>query len=474
MLNIEGKMRRIKHLHFVGIGGSGMCGIAEVLLKQGYKISGSDLNPSQVTTRLIDLGACINFEHKQQNIQGADAIVVSTAIDANNPEIIEAQKNLIPIVRRAEMLAELMRFKYGIAVAGTHGKTTTTSMLVSIFEKSGKSPTFVIGGKLNSAGTNAGIGESKYLIAEADESDASFLHLQPMVSVITNIDEDHMSTYGGDFSVLENTFLDFIKNLPFYGLCVLCTDDANVKNILPKVSRPFVTYGFNEDAQFKGSDFVQTGRNIAFKATKPDGKVLDIKMQIPGKHNALNALATIAIASDEGINDEAIIAGLADFSGVGRRFNIYEDLPLGDANFTLIDDYGHHPQELRAVIEAYRKGWKNRLVMLFQPHRYSRTHDLYQDFIQVLSEVDLLLLLDVYSAGEKEIPGADSKSLANSIRQRGKTDPIYISSKAELLPLLKDLLKEGDTLLTQGAGNVGTLAQDILKASASGYFLNKK
>lgn len=471
MLNIEGKMRRIKHLHFIGIGGSGMCGIAEVLLKQGYKISGSDLNPSQVTTRLIDLGANISFEHKSENIKGADALVVSTAIDSANPEVVAAREAFMPIVRRAEMLAELMRFKYGIAVAGTHGKTTTTSMLVSIFEKAGKSPTFVIGGKLNSVGTNAGIGESKYLIAEADESDASFLHLQPMVSVITNIDEDHMSTYGGDFAVLENTFLDFIKNLPFYGLCVLCTDDKNVKDILPKVSRPFLTYGFNDEAQFKGSNFLQKGKNISFSATKLDGKILDIKMQIPGKHNALNALATIAIASDEGISDEHIIAGLADFSGVSRRFNIYDELPLEGSSFRLIDDYGHHPQELKAVIDAYRKGWNNRLVMLFQPHRYSRTHDLYQDFIQVLSEVDLLLLLDVYSAGETEIPGADSKSLANSIRQRGKIDPIYVHNRAEILPLLRDLLKPEDTLLTQGAGNVSSLAQEILKASASGYFV---
>lgn len=472
MLSVDGNMRRIKHLHFIGIGGSGMCGIAEVLLKQGYKISGSDINSSQVTERLIELGAEIKFEHKAENAKGADAVVVSSAIDLNNPEILTARENLIPIVRRAEMLAELMRFKYGIAVAGTHGKTTTTSMLVSIFEQSGKSPTFVIGGKLNSVGTNAGIGDSKYLIAEADESDASFLHLQPMVSVITNIDEDHMSTYGGDFSVLENTFLDFIKNLPFYGLCVLCIDDTNVRNIINKISRPFVTYGFNNDAQFKGSDFSQKGKKIKFKVTKPDGEILPIKMQIPGKHNALNALAAIAIASDEGISDEDIIAGLANFEGVGRRFNIYEDLPLANSNFTLIDDYGHHPQEIKAVIEAYRKGWNNRLLLLFQPHRYSRTHDLYQDFIQVLSEVDLLLLLDVYSAGETEIPGADSKSLANSIRQRGKTDPIYIGNKEELLPILKDLLKPGDALLTQGAGNVGKIAQQILKAAASGYFLN--
>lgn len=469
-------MRRIKRLHFIGIGGSGMCGIAEVLLTQGYKISGSDLKTSAATNRLTKLGAEIFIGHQASNIKGADVLVVSSAINPENPEIAAAIKARIPLVRRAEMLAELMRFRHGIAVAGTHGKTTTTSLIAAIFAEGGLDPTFVIGGRLTQAGVNARLGESKYLVAEADESDASFLHLQPVVSIVTNIDADHMSTYGGDFEKLKQTFLEFIHNLPFYGLAVMCTDCEAVKDVLPKISRPILSYGFNSKADYQIHNFQQTGTKISFTAVRPNKHTpLEVELNVPGKHMALNALAAIVVATEEGVSDAAIVAALAKFEGVGRRFQQlgkYEH-PKG-GQVTLIDDYGHHPTEVEVVIEATRAGWPDkRLVMLYQPHRYSRTRDLYEDFVRVLSSVDVLILLDVFPAGEAAIPGADGRSLSGSIRQRGKIDPIFLNDPSELETVLEGLLRPDDILLTQGAGDIGGLAQKLAASEFKFLSINK-
>jgi UDP-N-acetylmuramate--alanine ligase len=457
------EMRRIRRIHFIGIGGVGMCGIAEVLLNQGYEISGSDLRQSAVTDRLTSLGAFIFLGHQKQNVVDADVVVVSTAINHENPEIQYATEHRIPIVRRAEMLAELMRYRHGIAIAGTHGKTTTTSLVASILAEGEKDPTYVIGGRLTSAGTNAKLGASRYLVAEADESDASFLHLQPMVSIVTNIEADHMDTYGGDFNQLKKTFVDFLHNLPFYGLAVLCIDDETVKSILPEVNRPVLTYGFDDSADFYAKEVSQEGLFTTFTAKRPKGHDdLVIKLRMPGRHNVLNALSAIAVATDEGISDDAIIRALEKFQGVGRRFQVCGEFKLGDGEIMLVDDYGHHPTEVDVTIKAIRKGWPdNRLVMMFQPHRYTRTRDLYEDFVRVLSDVDVLLLLDVYPAGEDEIQGADGRSLCGSIRQRGRVDPIFIERGADVKPVLKDILKPGDIVMTQGAGNVGTLALEL-------------
>ena len=454
------EMRRIKRIHFIGIGGAGMSGIAEVLLNLGYAVSGSDLRQSHVTERLKSLGAEIFLGHRSNNILGVDVVVCSTAIPKHNPEIEAARERRVPIVRRAEMLAELMRFRHGIAVAGTHGKTTTTSLLASIYAEGGYDPTFVIGGLLNSAGSNAKLGKSRYFIAEADESDASFLHLQPMVSVVTNIEADHMDTYGGDFKNLESNFIDFLHNLPFYGLAVMCIDDETVLELIPKLSRPTVTYGFSQKADVRAIDFEQKGTKSYFKVVRRDcvGQ-LDIELNLPGQHNVQNALAAIAVATDDGVSDIAIQKALAEFEGIGRRFQMYGDYTVNNKTVTLIDDYGHHPSEVNATIKALRKSWpERRLVMVYQPHRYSRTRDLYEDFCSVLSEVDELLMLEVYSAGEEPIPGADSRSLCRSIRQRGKIEPIFVESIADLPEALHHVLDDGDVLVTQGAGNVGSLA----------------
>lgn len=460
------EMRRIRRIHFIGIGGVGMCGIAEVLLNQGYDISGSDLRQSPVTDRLKSLGVDIFLGHQKENVVDADVVVVSTAINHANPEIQYAMEHRIPIVRRAEMLAELMRYRHGIAIAGTHGKTTTTSLVASILAEGEKDPTFVIGGRLTSAGTNAKLGGSRYLVAEADESDASFLHLQPMVAIVTNIEADHMDTYGGDFNQLKKTFVDFLHNLPFYGLAVLCINDPTVRDILPEVNRPVLTYGFDDSADFYAENITQEGLYTTFTAKRPAGHSdLHIKLRMPGMHNVLNALSAIAVATDEGITDEAIIRALEKFQGVGRRFQVCGEFPLGNDQVMLVDDYGHHPTEVDVTIQAIRKGWPdNRLVMMFQPHRYTRTRDLYEDFVRVLSEVDVLLLLDVYPAGEDEIPGADGRSLCGSIRQRGRVDPIFVERGADVKPVLKDILKPGDILMTQGAGNVGALALELTQA----------
>ncbi|KXU38405.1 UDP-N-acetylmuramate--alanine ligase [Ventosimonas gracilis] len=456
-------MRRIRNIHFVGIGGTGMCGIAEVLLNLGYQVSGSDLKTSPVTERLKGFGAQIALGHQPDNADQADVLVVSSAIDSNNPEVARAQERRIPVVPRAEMLAELMRYRHGIAVAGTHGKTTTTSLMASVFAAAGLDPTFVIGGRLNAAGSNAQLGSSRYLVAEADESDASFLHLLPLVAVVTNIDRDHMDTYQGDFSLLKKIFIEFLHNLPFHGLAVLCIDDPVVREIAPQVSRQTLTYGFAEEADVRAVDVRQDGLCTHFTALREGRKPLPLTVNLPGLHYVQNALACVAIATDEGISDEHIYQGLAGFAGVGRRFQVYGELPCADGAVMLVDDYGHHPSEVAAVIRAVRGGWPGRrLLMIYQPHRYSRTRDLYDDFVKVLGEVDLLLLLEVYPAGEAPVAGADSRHLAASIRQRGQIDPIYLERGSDPAPLLAPLLQDGDILLCQGAGDIGLLAAQLM------------
>ena len=467
------EMRRIRRIHFVGIGGSGMSGIAEVLLNQGYEISGSDISASPNVRRLTEAGAEIFLGHSESNIENADVVVKSSAVTIENPEIASARERGIPVVRRAEMLAELMRYRHGIAIAGTHGKTTTTSLITAILAEDGLDPTFVVGGRVNSVGTNAKLGGSRYLVAEADESDASFLHLQPMVSVVTNIEEDHMETYGFDFEVMKKTYIEFLHNLPFYGLAVLCIDDEVIRDLLVEVARPMLTYGFSEDAAYRLRDLSANKRQCSFVIDRPDNKPsLSIKLNIPGRHNALNAAAAIAVATDEGISDEAIIAGLDKFSGVGRRFEMVGEYQVTGGPAMLVDDYGHHPTEVKATIQAVRDGWpEKRLVMVFQPHRYSRTRDLYEDFVQVLSQVDVLLVLDVYAAGEEPISGAGSKNICGSIRQRGMIDPIFVEQIEEVPKLLGDLVRGGDLVMTQGAGSVSKLvamlADSKLQSEAS-------
>jgi UDP-N-acetylmuramate--alanine ligase len=456
------EMRRIKHIHFVGIGGAGMGGIAEVLLNEGYQISGSDRQANGMTDRLSALGASVYFGHQASNVAEANVVVVSSAIDPTNPEVNAANQQRIPVIRRAEMLAELMRFRHGIAIAGTHGKTTTTSLISTIFAEAGLDPTFVIGGLLNSAGTNARLGASRFLIAEADESDASFVHLQPMVSVVTNIEADHMDTYQGDFQKMEDTYIDFLHNLPFYGLAVLCIDDPVIQDLLPRIGRKYITYGYAEHADVRAVD-VQHGFNQSeFSVLRKDLPALSVKLNLPGQHNVLNALAAIAVATDEGINDSAMTTALSNFSGIGRRFEFLGEYDIGAGQAILVDDYGHHPTEVAATIAVARNNWpERRLVMAYQPHRYTRTRDLYEDFVKVLSQVDVLLLLEVYSAGEEVIEGADSKALCRSIRNRGQVEPIYVSNKDELPGLLADVLRDQDIVMTQGAGNIGQIAKSL-------------
>ena len=456
------EMRRIKRIHFVGIGGSGMCGIAEVLLNQGYQVTGSDLSESPNTRRLSSLGAEIYMGHSEDNLNQVDVVVTSSAVTEENPEVIAARDKRIPLVPRAEMLAELMRFRHGIAVAGTHGKTTTTSLIASVFAEGELDPTFVIGGRLNSAGTNAQLGASRYLVAEADESDASFLHLQPMVAIVTNIDFDHMATYEGDFSKLKKTFIDFLHNLPFYGVAILCVDDPVVREIIPNVSRPMITYGLSDEADYYADQICQEGARTNFVVHGPKIDALPISLNMPGRHNVLNALATIALAIDEGISTQSIQQAFQKFAGVGRRFESYGEIPIANGEVMFVDDYGHHPREVDATIKAIRSGWPDRrLVMVYQPHRYTRTRDLYEDFVQVLSEVDVLLLMEVYPAGEAPIPGADGRNLCRSIRQRGNVDPIFVERPELLEELVGQTLQGDDILLTQGAGNIGAIAQEF-------------
>jgi len=458
-------MRRIKHIHFVGIGGSGMGGIAEVLLNEGYKISGSDLNQNAVTQRLLGLGVDVYMDHDADFIEGADVIVTSSAIKEDNAEVIAAREQRIPIVPRAEMLAELMRFRYGVAIAGTHGKTTTTSLVASILAEANLDPTFIIGGRLNSAGTNARLGSGKYLVAEADESDASFLLLQPTISVVTNIDADHMSTYQGDFSKLKEAFIDFLHRLPFYGLAVLCIDDPNVCEIMPKISRPIITYGFDENADVRATNFSQVGTQSHF-TVKRKGKSKDLEMtlSLPGEHNVLNALAAIAIATELGVDDATLVLALNQFAGVGRRFQQLGTYKFARRKILFIDDYGHHPKEVAVTIKAARQSWPDRrLVMIFQPHRYSRTKDLFDEFRNVLSDVDILLMLKIYAASESPITGISADILCNSIRQQNKIDPIFVENENDLSKVLDTVLLNNDVVISQGAGSVSNMVRKLIK-----------
>jgi UDP-N-acetylmuramate--alanine ligase len=452
--------RRIERIHFVGIGGAGMGGIAEVLINLGYKVSGSDMQENAMTRRLAQLGIPIAIGHDMRNVEGCDVVVRSTAVDPSNPELIAAKRARIPVVPRAEMLAELMRFRHGIAVAGTHGKTTTTSLVASILAEAGLDPTFVIGGQLNSAGSNARLGTGRYLVAEADESDASFLHLQPMMAVVTNIDADHMVTYGGDFNRLRQTFVEFLHHLPFYGLAVLCLDDPVVREILPAIAKPVMTYGLDAQADVRALDIVQERAATRFKVVRARSDTqLEIKLNLAGHHNVLNALAAIAVAYDIGVPDDAVQRALSRFGGIARRFQLYGEIPAGGGTVLMIDDYGHHPREISATVQAVRQGWPGRrLVTVFQPHRYTRTRDLFADFVTVLSTVDVLLLLNVYPAGEAPIAGADTGALCNAIRSWGRIAPVQVEDVKRLPALLRDELRAGDVLLTLGAGDIGYLA----------------
>jgi len=454
------RMGRVRRLHFIGIGGSGMSGIAELMANLGYEVAGSDLRPSDTTHRLQGLGIDIFIGHRAEQVVDADAVVVSTAIDETNPEIQQARELRIPIVRRAEMLAELMRFYYGVAIAGTHGKTTTTSLVASILTEGGLDPTFVIGGRLTSAGTNAKLGTTKYLVAEADESDASFLYLQPMIAVVTNIDADHMVTYGNDFARLRQTFMEFLHHLPFYGLAVLCIDDDEVRSLLPTVARPVRTYGTREEADVRATDLHQEGMRTIFRVHCAEfERPLTVDMNLPGRHNVLNALAAICVALELGVDEEAIRRALDGFQGVGRRFVANEVTDPQGRRLLVVDDYGHHPRELAATLAAARAGWpERRLVLVFQPHRYSRTQEQFEDFVEVLSTPDALILCDVYPAGETPIAGADGRSLSRAIRMRGELEPIFAQTVDAVPGLLANLIQDGDILLVAGAGDIGGMA----------------
>ena len=456
-------MHKVKRIHFVGIGGAGMCGIAEVLRNEGYAVSGSDIAKSKVTERLESLGITVFIGHNESNVNGASVVVVSSAIHQGNPEVDEARRLHIPVVRRAEMLGELMRYRFGIAISGTHGKTTTTSLIASIYAAAKLDPTFVIGGLLNSAGTNARLGTGRYLIAEADESDASFLHLQPMMTVVTNIEPDHLDTYGGDFNNLKKTFVEFLHNLPFYGVAVVCVDDPNVKDIIPQIGRTVVTYGTSEEADFRVTDFAETGPQCKFTLVRKDAAPMKIELPIPGLHMAKNAAAAIAVALEEGIDEATIIDALKNFKGVGRRFQNYGEFKTQKGNrLTLVDDYGHHPTEVEATIKAARQAYPDKeLVMVFQPHRYTRTRDCYEDFVRVLQEVDKLILVDVYPAGEAPIAGADGRHLCMSIRLKGKLEPHFAQTVNEVPELLENLVDDNSLVLTQGAGNVVQVARNL-------------
>ena len=458
-------MARVKRIHFIGAGGAGMSGIAEVLLNLGYRVSGSDMQENATTKRLVARGMQLTIGHDESVVDGCDVVVKSTAVKDDNPEIVAAHRLHIPVIPRAEMLAELMRFRYGIAVAGTHGKTTTTSLIANVLAEGGLDPTYVIGGRLNSTGGNARLGAGQYLVAEADESDASFLHLQPVLAVVTNIDADHMSTYGGDFAVLRQTFVEFLHHLPFYGLAVVCLDDPVVKEVMPEVSRPLLTYGTSEKADIQISDIRQQQAITKFKVSRAgEPEWLDVTLNMAGKHNVLNATAAIAVAHELGVDDAAILKGLENFQGIGRRFHVYGELDTAVGEVLMIDDYGHHPREAAAAIAAIRDGWPGRrLVVVFQPHRYTRTQELFDDFAKELSEADVLLMIDVYAAGEIPIAGADSRALCRAIRTRNQVDPVFIEDNDELELVLSGLLQQGDILLTLGAGDVGAVAARLEK-----------
>jgi UDP-N-acetylmuramate--alanine ligase len=449
----------VRHIHFVGIGGAGMSGIAEVLLNLGYTVSGSDAAESGATRRLARLGAMVSLGHAPEQIEGADAVVTSTAVRGDNPEVIAARARRIPVVPRAVMLGELMRLKQGIAIAGTHGKTTTTSLVASVLAAGGLDPTFVIGGRLNSAGANARLGSGDYIVVEADESDASFLNLMPVMAVVTNIDNDHMETYGHDFARLKGAFVDFLSRLPFYGHAVLCIDDRHVREILPFVSKPVLTYGFGADAQYRAVDAAAEGTQMRFTALREGASPLAVQLNLPGRHNVANALATIAVATELGVADEAILGGLASFTGVGRRFARYGEVAIAGGSFTLIDDYGHHPVEIEATLAAVRGAFPGRrIVLAFQPHRYTRTRDCFEDFVRVLAAADTLLLAEVYPAGEAPIVAADGRALARALRVAAKVEPVFVESVEAMPQAILDAAQPGDVVITMGAGSIGQVA----------------
>ncbi len=459
---------KIRRIHFVGIGGAGMSGIAEVLVNLGYEVSGSDLSTNAATDRLASLGARVMLGHERANIERADVVVVSSAVRSDNPEVLAARATRVPVVPRALMLAELMRLKSGIAVAGTHGKTTTTSLTASILAEGGLDPTFVIGGRLNAAGSNARLGTGDFIVVEADESDASFLHLQPMIAIVTNIDADHMETYQHDFSKLRQAFVNFIGNLPFYGTAILCADDRVVREIMPFVSKPIRTYGFAPDASIRAEAVTADAGRMRFRALRPDRAPLDITLSIPGRHNVQNALAAIAVADELGVADQAIVKALAEFRGVGRRFQRYGEIAIEDGGAcTLVDDYGHHPAEILATIEAARGAFPGRrLLLAFQPHRFTRTRDLFEDFVKVLSGVDVLVLAEVYAAGEQPIVAADGRSLARAVRVAGKVEPVFVESIEDMSRTIRQIARDGDVVLTMGAGSIGQVPGKLARSDA--------
>lgn len=462
----------VKHLHFVGIGGSGMCGIAEVLLNLGYVVSGSDIARSSVTDHLTALGAKVYIGHKPENIEGADAVVVSSAIKPDNPEVVAAKACKLPVVPRAVMLAELMRLRRGIAIAGAHGKTTTTSLTATLLAAGGLDPTYVIGGRLNSSGVNARLGAGEFLVAEADESDASFLNLTPVLSVVTNIDHDHMDTYGHDFNKLKDAFVEFLSRLPFYGVAVLCVDDENVRSIIPRVTRRVIGYGLTEAAEVRAIDIRSEGTRTAYTILRPGHAPLPVVLNLPGLHNVTNSLAAVAVATLVGVDDKAIVKGLSEFTGVGRRFAQYGQLPIRNAegqatgSFTLVDDYGHHPHEIEATIAAVHTAWpEKRLLVVFQPHRYTRTRDCFEDFVNLLCQADAVVLADVYPAGEAPLVGADGRALAHAVRLRGQNNLIFCPHIEDVPVAVHKMVRDGDVVLTIGAGSVGRVPAMLVKES---------
>ena len=463
------RMRRISHIHLIGIGGAGMGGIAEVLVNLGYQVRGSDLRANAVTARLQKMGVRVFIGHAAAQVAGADVVVVSTAVGPANPELLAAQEARIPVVPRAEMLAELMRFRQGIAVAGTHGKTTTTSLVASVLAEGGLDPTFVIGGQLKSAGSNARLGTGRYLVAEADESDASFLHLQPVIAIVTNIDNDHLVTHGGDFDKLRQSFVAFLHNLPFYGLAVLCSDDPELRGLLPVVGRPMIRYGLHEDADLRAVRLERLGARTRFEVQREGRLPLPVTLNLAGLHNVRNALAAIAVATELEVTDAAIQRALETFQGIGRRLETIGDVQTAAGRVTIVDDYGHHPTEIEATLEAARQAWPDRrLVLAFQPHRYTRTHDLIDDFGRVLSGADALIVTEVYAAGEEPIPNADGRAICRAVRGRGQVEPVFVEEIGGLAGALAGLIEDGDVILTMGAGSIGGVAHELPASLAAG------
>lgn len=477
---VKSQMRRVRAMHFIGIGGVGMGGIAEVMHHLGFRVSGSDLGSNPLTKRLQGLGVHVMQGHAAEHVEDADVVVISTAVPEDNPELVRAREMRLPVVRRAEMLAELMRFQQGIAVAGTHGKTTTTSLVASLLTEGGMDPTYVIGGRLNSSSANAYLGQSEWLVAEADESDASFLYLQPVMSIVTNIDADHLSTYDGDFEKLKQTFVDFLMHLPFYGLAILCIDDEHIRDVLPRIGRPVRTYGFDESADVQATNVRQEGLRMYFDVRIDDGgdvssEIRDIALNMPGRHNVLNALAAITVALELGVSVKSSKRALSRFAGVGRRAQSHGLLHFAGGTAELLDDYGHHPTEVTATLKAIRGGWpERRMVVIFQPHRFTRTRDLFEDFAEALSLTDVLLLSEVYAAGEEHITGADGRALARAIRNRGAVEPIFIENITDAPVALERIIRDGDIVLTLGAGNVGALAQTLPEHFAIGAGAGKE